>query len=420
MFTHFLEQLKNLTTHRKFCIALSGGLDSRVLLHLFSTAQQEDPALNIRAIHIHHGLSKFADKWSSFCQKICESCDIPFTEFKVTINKEPQRSLEEMARQKRYEIFREVLQVDEALVTAHHQNDQAETLLLQLFRGAGLKGLSAMPSRMHFGQGQLLRPLLRCARKELYQYANENKLQWINDESNEDKSFDRNFVRHELLPIIIERWPEVVATISRTAEHCSEANHYIDKTIAEYFKNAFNPTTQSLFVPALLQLDDLTQRYVIRYWLSYLKFLPPSTLKMREIQRTMLLCRYDATSFIQWNSVELRRYANEIYAMKPLQKHDSLQIIKWDLKKDLHLSNAVGFISIQDLIRQGLVIDDLNNVTIRFRQGGEKCRIKNRKFTHSLKKLFQEWRVPPWQRDRIPLLYSDNTLKAIVGFAVCE
>jgi tRNA(Ile)-lysidine synthase len=212
-----LKKLHSLTRANKYLVAYSGGLDSHVLLHLMS--QLSDSEISIRAMYINHGLQKEARDWEIHCHKVCDELCIPFNSKALQIQTSTGVSLEEEARKKRYSALNTSLQKDEVLLTAHHQNDQAETLLLQLFRGAGVQGLAAMPAIREFGSKENLRlharPILNQTRQFLEAYAKENQLDFIEDPSNFDESFDRNFLRNIIMPQLRQRWPGIDKTISR-------------------------------------------------------------------------------------------------------------------------------------------------------------------------------------------------------------
>jgi len=195
-------------------IAYSGGLDSQVLLHLCVQSKYMN---KIKAIHIHHGLSKNADQWVEHCKETCQNLKIPLIIKYIQINEIKRKSLEELARHKRYEIFEELLEENDVLLMAHHADDQAETFLLRALRGSGIEGLSAIPQQRKLGKGILYRPLLNFSRMELQKYAHENNLKWIEDESNQCEKFDRNFLRKQIIPILKNRWKGLEKTLCRTA-----------------------------------------------------------------------------------------------------------------------------------------------------------------------------------------------------------
>jgi tRNA(Ile)-lysidine synthase len=416
----FYKKLREISRLKKFCIAFSGGLDSTVLLYLFSELRRLESDICLRAIHIHHGLSSHADEWAQTCTKVSTLYSIPLTVWRIDLQKRVKQSLEEFARKERYNVFKELLEEEEALVTAHHQDDQAETLLLQLFRGAGPQGLASMPVYTTFGKGFLLRPLLRVSREEIHQFARKAQLTWLEDESNQNPAFDRNYLRNEVYPLIQSRWPMVTRNLARAAKHCAEAMHYIEEEIALAFDEVNFQQQGCLSIPPLLKNTLEKQNHIIRYWLKQLNLSLPSTKKLALLRKEILESRIDAVPQLRWKGVEVRRYNALLYAKRSFPAHNPKLIISWDLQEDILLPHELGAIRLSDLRNLGLSLNSLKRVTIRFRQGGETCRLKNRHHTHSLKKLFQEWRIPPWERDKIPLLYSEDELKAIIGYAVCD
>jgi tRNA(Ile)-lysidine synthase len=391
----------------KFLVAYSGGMDSHVLLHSLALLRASSN-LQIRAVHVHHNLSPNADQWVTHCQQICTELNIELLVKHVDANRKSKHSKEAFARELRYQAIAEILQPDERLLTAHHADDQAETFLLQVFRGAGLKGLAAMPEHKSFHQGSLIRPLLSFTRAELHSYATQHKLKWIEDESNENIGIERNFVRHQLMPIIKNKWPGIVHTIGRVTNHCAEASHLLNFLAAIDYAQVQGSKPNTLTIKKLLELDSARQSNVIRYWLRQLNLPTPSAAKLDQIKQDALHSADDAAPLIHWSGAEIRRYQDNLYAMPPLAPHNPKQIINWDGKTPLVLPNKLGTLQPELLAEL-----PTGNITVRFRLGGEKCRIKNRQGNHSLKNLMQEWQIPPWQRDRVPLIYADDKLAAI-------
>lgn len=411
--------LTTLTSYSRFYIAYSGGLDSHVLLHAMSECLKKNPLLYIQAVHINHGLNPKADQWEQHCQHICEKLKVHFQAERLRLTIRPGNSIEAVARKARYEIFRRIIREDENILTAHTQNDQTETFLLQLMRGSGVKGLSAMPMKKKLGSGHLLRPLLNFNRYELKVYAEKNHLHWIEDDMNLELRFNRNYLRHEVLPVLQRRWPEVFAIVSRSASHCAEAAILLD-LLADNDLQAMQ-TGSKLAIKPLLQLMPERQRNILRRWISREGFLAPQTKQLEQMRKDVLEAKEDANPIFTYGDVEVRRYGNELYlsAFSPL--YDTRLIIPWDFQGCLALPNNLGIL--QAVKRKGKGIKtalNLCRLTVRFRQGGERCRTVGRKESHSLKKLMQEWRIPVWQRDSIPLIYCNETLVAVVGYCICE
>lgn len=425
--------LRQLTDGNELFIGFSGGVDSLVLLHSLWQLRNLYSELNLTAIHVNHGLSNNAEIWVRYSEEVTAALEIPLLIKNVNAKiKIADNSPEEIARKLRYQAFAENLPEGASLLTAHHGDDQAETLLLQLFRGAGPKGLAAMPEVINFAKGKLLRPLLRFSRASLVDYAKEQNLKWIEDESNLNLGFDRNFLRHSILPAIKKRWPGVLQTMHRASRHCADADKLLEVLARDDLAKVEGTVKNTLSIKKLLLLDEPRCCNVLRYWLQNLKLSIPSTAKMQQILRTILTSRLDATPLVSWSGVEIRRYQDNIYAMSPLPTHDNKLQLSWDLTKDLVLPNNLGTLRVTmkdanlDYHKSNSVRENQNlflspsSFTVRFRNQGEVCKFSKQKITHSLKKLFQKWQIPPWQRDRIPLIFKEDKLLVVVGYAYLD
>jgi tRNA(Ile)-lysidine synthase len=400
-----------------YWVAYSGGLDSHVLLHLLIRLRSFYP-LKLHVLHINHSLSANASSWTKHCEAICGDLQVDFTVQIIDAKADTGDSPEEIARERRYAVFAGRLKQNDLLLTAHHQDDQAETLLLQLIRGAGPKGLAAMPVCKKLGLGFQVRPLLSFSRQDLQTYAQENNLQWIEDESNVNTNFSRNFVRHDIMPLLAKRWPQVAATFSRSALHCAEAQQLLEEMAQQDWVATKGSVDGTLLVSRLLALSFARQRQLIRYWLQQKNYALPGKLKMQHILQDMLLAAEDKTPCVTWKNIELRRYQDDLYAMQSLPAHDQGQIIPWDQQADLKI-NSRGILRASLTDGCGLRTN-LSDITIRFRQGGEVCQLPNRSNHHSLKNLLWEWNILPWERDRIPLIYVADKLAAIAGYFIAD
>ena len=414
-----LEKLTSLSSFRKYLVAFSGGMDSHVLLDLLSKLQQQHPDVSVRAVHIHHGLQELADSWPKHCQDICDDLGVPLEIHYLDLNLESGDSVEEVARQGRYQALQGTLQKDELLLTAHHQRDQAETLLLQLFRGAGVQGLAAMPAIMDSNKsnkGVHIRPLLDESYQSLQAYAAENKLNFIEDPSNQDNSFERNFLRNKILPQLREHWQGLDKTLSRAAKIQSETKGLLDRMAqalvvdcAEYSgANASN----TLSIHCLLSLSREKQKLLIRYWITEKGFLAPSQKKLSNILNEVLLAREDAQPLVTWQGVEIRRFNHQLYCDAPLTAHDNTQCLSWDGLAPLVI-DSLG-LTIKPTVLEDIHRQD-ESVSIRFRQGGETLVLAKNNKTQTLKKYLNEAGVPPWLRDRLPLIYCGNSLIKVIG-----
>lgn len=399
--------LNRLASYHNLFIGFSGGLDSAVLLH--HLACQPLLAGKLSAVHIHHGLSPNADTWLAHCQSFCAALSIPLIVRRIDVEK--RSNIEEQARQARYHVFSTLVGVNDGLVLAHHADDQAETVLLQLFRGAGVDGLAAMPAFKSFGAGQLVRPYLQHSRKTLESYASQHQLSWVTDESNQDAAFSRNYLRHHVMPVLRARWPGVDANLARTASHCQQAksNLYdlaqLDCTIGAYGS------------PLPLAGEGSIARIanVLRVWLQNNHTRLPPTDTFNRLINEVIFARHDATPFVEWDGVCVRRYQNKLYLLKTKPQPKPVSMEWMQFPEPLQL----GQYFLQALpIDKGLQIPAGAHVSVRFRQGGELFSWHGQ--TKALKKLLQEWCVPPWQRDTLPLIYIDDKLAAVVGFAISD
>lgn len=405
---------------KRFWIAYSGGLDSHVLLHVMSTLLKSEQRYTLHAVHINHHLSPNAHKWDEHCAAVCKSLNIPYQSHQVDVKAEVGQSLEAIARQKRYEIFNDIMDPQDCLLTAHHQDDQAETVLLQLLRGAGPKGLSGMPSFGRLSKGFHWRPLLKYTRANLFSYAEAHNLSWIDDESNFDTQIARNYLRHDVMPLLKEQWPALSKTLSRSAEHCAEAMTFLDELACQDLQILAGKLPNTLSISALCKLNAARQKNVIRYWLQQLALPLPSDIKLQHVCSDILRSRSDAMPLVKWSGVEMRRHRNALYAMPPLEKISESIEIPWnDLQHPLPLPGSLGSLQATPHAK-GIVFPTNAHLTIRFRQGGERCHLATSQGSRSLKKLFQEWDVPSWQRNRIPLLYCNDQLACVVGYCVCR
>ena len=392
-----------------WCVALSGGLDSTVLLHLLASLVQRETLPPLSAIHIHHGLQAAADAWPAHCHALCESLSVPLQVEYVQVA--PGASLERAAREARYAAFAARLGENELLLTAQHRDDQAETLLFRLLRGAGVQGLSAMPASRALGAGQLVRPLLNCSRDELLAYAHEHKLAWVNDPSNINERFSRNYLRRQVLPALLKRWPQACANMARSAAHLSEAAQLLDElalqdmAAAEIAAEFAWLPLPNLALPALRSLSEPRQRNALRYWLRPLTPMPDS--EHWAGWQVLRDAAQDAAPVWKLAAGELRRCDERL----------------WWLAGDWLCSPrpfSVGVQGNQQVLLPGngvVQIDGqlpVGNWQLGYRQAGDQIFLPGRGH-RDLKRLFNERRVPAFVRDRLPLLRLDKQVVAIAN-----
>lgn len=398
----------------KIILGYSGGLDSTVLLDVYAKQAPETFIARTQVVHIHHGLSPNADHWSEQCAEQSKLRNLPFKLIKVNAKAEEGESPEAAARNARYQAFQSLMSDDYYLLTAHHQDDQVETFFLQLFRGAGIKGLMGMPEVKNLEKGQLIRPLLHYSRQQLQDYANDNHLIWIDDESNFDTSFQRNFLRHQVLPLIQRKWPGLTNAVLRTEQLCQKSNVLLNEIAAEDLANSKTENFNQLQIDKLLTLSLERRNNLMRYWISANQFILPSQIKLQQIEKTILHADTDANPIVAWQGAEIRRYRNHLYLLEPLEIFDNKITLLWDGKSILNLPNQLGTIDASIYEKLHIPIANSNvQISIRFRQGGETLKIPGRAGHHELKNLFQEWGIPPWLRSRVPLLYHNEELVGV-------
>lgn len=399
-------------------IAYSGGLDSSVLLHAMARLRQLS-AQALRAIHIHHGLLSHADAWSRHCEVECASLDIPLEVVRLDLDVRPGESLEACAREARYAALAERLGPGEMLLTAQHQDDQAETLLLQLLRGAGIEGLAGMPACREWQQGWQARPLLDFSRAELRDWALSRGIGWVEDASNRDRRFDRNYLRHEVMPRLLERWPGAHRTLARSAGHLAASLGVLREEARDDLQRCREGGT--LHLDCLGRLSAARRAMVIRAWVRERGHGVPDQRRMQTIERQVMGASADRSPCIAWDDVALRRYRNRLYLTpNPLPAPPPGELA-WPEASTLELPAGCGELRLVDdaagiprrYWREG-------RVSVRWPQAGTRCRLAGRTGTRSLKKLCQEWGVPPWERPCLPLIHVDGRLVAIAGHALCE
>lgn len=394
-------------------VGFSGGIDSTALLHTLS--QQAVLHHKIHAIYIHHGLSQNADAWEEHCRSICNQLQVNFLSYKVKISQ--SSNIEEQAREARYQVFQTLLTAKDVLMLGHHAADQAETVLLQLMRGAGVDGLGAMEMVQPFGNAVLMRPLLTCTKDAILHYAEQNQLQWIEDESNQNERFMRNFIRNQIMPALVARWPKAIQNLARTAQHCQQAQKNLDD-LATIDCKALLLYKDTLSLNAILHLSPERLTNVIRAWLKQCSTRYPSTKVLNEIVKNVISASSDANPEVQFGHYVIRRFRNQLYFSDSKKDAVVLQDSHWKTFPAPFACDAFQQKLFVKLSSSGFALPSNAHIEVRFRKGGESIRLRGQ--TKSLKKLFQEWAIPPWLRNKIPLLYVNHMLYVIVGYAVSD
>lgn len=299
--------IQSITDKQSFVIAYSGGLDSHVLLHAMYELKKNNPTIKIQAVHINHQINPNANAWATHCKKICAELNIPIAIEKVDLNLKPGDSLEENARDARYISLRKYIDKNSVLLTAHNANDQAETFLLQALRGAGPKGLSAMPMKKKLGDSFLIRPLLNFSREQLEKYARENNLQWIEDDSNVSLRFRRNFLRHEIFPRLKKEWPSVIENFSRSARLMAEHEKIISKITKADFQKIKTDDDKKINLKILREFSDEKQKLLLREWFSENNLRMPNEKHLKQIQKDVLNAASDAHPVFSLGNISIQR-----------------------------------------------------------------------------------------------------------------
>ena len=421
------QSIQTLPEDRRYCVALSGGLDSTVLLHAVARR-----CSGVRAVHVHHGLSPNADQWQRHCETLCKQLGVPLDVVTVDVQKDG-KGLEDAAREARYQAFIQQLQPDEILLTAHHGDDQVETLLMRLGRGSGVRGLAGMAARRPLGAGELWRPLLGVSRRELEDYARSHRLSWIEDESNDDLQFDRNFLRHRVMPTLRERWPHLVESWGQSAVLCAESEalleDYAREDLARLTLESADPHAAAgwvLSLPGLQGLSTARRHQVLRVWFRERGVPGLNRDRLAEVDRQLIDGREDAGACVAWEGWALRRFRQGLYLLNGTSLEAPLpsQPIPVDLSGSGRVvlpGGAVLVFEREDFGGNGpRLAAGLPELSIRWRQGGERCQPEGRAHSQTLKKLLQEYTLAPWWRARQPLIYSGETLVAAGDLWVCK
>lgn len=404
----------------RYWVAFSGGLDSHALLHATTALSRGQGHPQLLAAHINHGLHPEADNWERHCARVCQALRVPFRAVHVRVLTRLGESPEAAARAARYQAFSSLVAEGDMLLTAHHRDDQAETLLLQLVRGAGPSGLAAMPAYAPFGKGWLGRPLLAISRTTLERYGRAEGLRWICDGSNADTRYDRNFIRHRVLPALRARWPSISRTLARVAANQQDAACLLHELAAADAAAIAGRVPRTLSRTGLVALAPERQRNVVRYWLWSLDLPVPGRVHIEAILIDAAIGRAQSSPCIGWAGAEVRRYRDDIYGMPRRPGVSGPQrSLPWDFRVPLQL--AQGRLSATTVRGAGISArrTEQASVEVRFRSGGERCRPLGRR-TQMLKKLFQQQGVPPWERGVLPLIYIDGKLAAVADLWVCE
>jgi len=388
-------------------IAFSGGLDSSVLLAGLARLDHRP----VRALHVNHGLHPKSNQWEDHCRSVAVSLGVDFESLRVNIKPRPGESLEAQARSIRYQALASMLQPSELLLTAHHAEDQLETILLRLLRGSGVKGLRGIASLRCLGAHYVARPMLKITQNEIRSQAKAWDVVYVDDPSNLDLRFDRNYLRSSIVPQLLSRWPGSQATLGRAARQMVDAQLILDEVAKEEADNL--GCLSRIPVKRILALSQTKQRNLVRYVLADLNLPLPNSRQLEMLLQGLAVERPDAMTQVQWPGGEARIYRNHLYLFSPLPAPSGPGYTGL-IAANKPWKGPEGTLVLEQAEGRGLPSSWANNgFTVGFRVGGERFRPAGTKHSRSLKKLLQDAGVVPWMRSRIPLLFRDEEIVAV-------
>lgn len=406
----------------RWWVALSGGVDSCVLLQQLAVFQKQLTGIELGAIHVHHGLSPNADQWASHCERICKELDIPLAIQRVSIEQQSRQGLEQLARQARWRALFEVAAPDDVIWLGHHQDDQVETLMLKLLRGSGVLGAGAMYGVSTQQSRYVLRPLLDLPKSQLIEIARQAKLGWVEDESNTNTEFARNFLRQNVFPVVETEWPGYRSALSRFAEHMQQSQRLLEQLAEQDWHQANRDGALSIAEICSLNIDR--QSNLIRYWVSQRAHYLPNAKALQNFLEQLNQARTDSRVQLDWGTWRIQQSGDSVHL---IEKQDTVAAefrLLWDSYPEELVINAINNrLRVNELAadkdKVGVVgvrpPNSTEKVWVCSRVGGERCWPQGRSKTTQLKKVFQELSVPNWQRDRIPLVFYNDQLVAAVG-----
>jgi len=413
-FSHYLETHPEVT---QYCVAFSGGMDSHVLLHVAALYIGESDHLSLRAVHVDHGLQADSDQWTAHCESVCAGLGVALVKRRVSVDRGDDGP-EAGARLARYGAFADMLHPGEHLLLAQHAEDQAETFLLQALRGSGPDGLASIPRKRNFASGIMARPLLACSQDDLTEYAVNHELQWIEDPSNRDTQYDRNYLRHEILPLLKARWPAASQTLSRAAMRSAAASQVLLTLAQEDLDDVRVRGAAELSVSELRGLPRERAYNALRLWVRQAGRRMPRLQDLAQVLRDLVRAREDSRGIVNVREYEFRRHSDRLYLLPPQIEPEPF-LYEWSAPyHDAHIPEVDVVLSREACEKQGIMLPPGGGFTVRNRQPGDLIKLGQPAYHKAVNKLLQEAAVPPWKRDSIPLLYVDGKLVAVWNIAV--
>ncbi len=421
-----LAQVVRRYCQHRFKLAFSGGLDSTVLLSGLA-AQRQQHDFELIALHVNHGWTDSAVGWEAHGRAFCQSLGVPF----VSVHFGDQRTVtlnrEEVARRRRLRWFCSQLEQGDILLTAHHRDDQAETILYRLLRGAGVRGLGAMAVETRLGKARVVRPLIDLSRAEIAAYAAARGLSFIEDPSNQDTGLDRNYIRHTVMPLLEQRWPGATTTLARAAGHLRQAQSLLAEVGSEDLARCGRPAVGNVFkvlgslgIPQLRDLSKARQANLLRHWIMGADLLLPSKAALEELLRQLPMTGPDTAAALCWGAAEIRQYRDLLYLLPPQVLQASPIGRSWDPSEDALVPETRVRVHARTRMGQGLKLSMLEGKALELRwvRGQATIRPGPGRSRRSVKNLLQEAAVPPWERRRLPLVYHHGQLVCVPGVAI--
>ncbi len=404
---------ENISNH--WWVAFSGGVDSTLLLYLLSDYARQFEHVELKAIHVHHGLQSRANDWANHCQTICDSLSVPLVIERVTVSDDTQLGLEQRARNARWQVFDHLLGDGDALWLGHHADDQSETLLLNLLRGCGVTGAQAIKVKSQRNHYQLLRPLLSFSKLQLIEAATSMSLTWVDDPSNESIEFRRNFLRHEIFPRLESQWPGYRTSLNRFTSHMQQTHELLSEYAASDLERVSDGP--SIHLPKLNRLSEARRANCLRFWILMQTHYTPGASQLNQLIAQLSSASPESKVSLTWGNWSIQQAGEHLVILPSVQLEAISFSHQWtDWPEPLNIPELSLRLTVNKTSKGGLrPPTEFEKVTVRCRNGGERCHPGFRRHSTSLKKVYQELGIPSWQRNRIPLVFYNEKLVAAVG-----
>ena len=397
----------------RFVIAFSGGADSLALLHAFTRSREYVSGLHLRAVHVDHHLHPESTRWARQCMGVCRRLSVHLTVLDADLRASDTGHVDEgTARAARYAAFEGILSTHDVLCTAHSEDDHVETVLLNLLRGAGSRGLAGIPDRQRLGEGVVARPVRGVSRAAMHAYARSTGLPLIRDPANDNLRYSRVVLRRKVIPVLEMRWPGMRTTLARAAQRSRESADLLDALAAIDLESAGGIDGATIDVEVVGALEPARRRNAIAGWLRAKGIAPPGAHRIEQIAREVVGARSDSMPCVKLGDVEVRRFRGRIQLVRRMRPVAARVVRRCRIPEALELDH--GDLAWETCTDGGLN-DEIRHdeITVRFRGDDAGWMRPLGVRGHSLKKRFQSLGIPPWERGRIPLVYADGMIAAI-------